>query len=484
MHMSFVKSFDKDNNDLKSLLVYIYGFIGLVWFLLIIKVLYTFMSNITFGLLDFAEILSLALLSPLFMVYFYRQLLAYVTGKDDGFQKMFKKNPHAMWIYDRKSYQFLTVNDAAVALYGYSAAEFQNMNIESISAAEDVPALLSEDRKDFDHAYQWSGIWRHKKKNNEFIYVEISSYGIIYNRKKAELVLAYNVTDKVLQESKLQTINQQLELKVKERTSDLLHLNKTLIEQNKTIKTSNHNLASLSEELKQANKKIEEHAELKNRFISMVSHEFRTPLATIRFAADFLKRYHSRITTEQLLDKVTSIGKQVAHMDALLNDVLTIGKTDSNKIQTIIDPINLQAFIGGLMNEVVQANNHSHKILLTVGDIPEQINSDEKLLRNIFINLLNNAIKYSPDHDTVLLNIEKINHEIVFKIKDFGMGISAENLTKIFEPFYRTDAVKHIQGTGLGLSIVKRAVELVGGRMEVTSEVGKGSTFVVSLPVR
>jgi PAS domain S-box-containing protein len=420
-------------------------------------------------------------------LYFQKKFNRYMTASIQEHIKLFKKNPHPMWVYDLNTLQFLTVNDAAMALYGYSEAEFLSMKITDIRPQEDVPALITATDKiklDFHHQYHWSGTWRHKKKDDQMIYVEISSYEIIFNGKKGELVLAYNVTDKVLQDQKLQALNQNLEQKVFTRTNDLLHLNGRLVDQNKVIKSANLDLFTISNELQEANQKIQEHADLKSRFISMASHEFRTPLANITFSAAFIRRNLSKLDPEKITLKLEGIETQVTHMVALLDDVLTIGKTDAVQLEVKNSPLEIYPFITAIIDEVITATGNSHTFRLGVSEsIPNVISTDVKFLRNILINLLNNAAKYSPAGRTIDVRLYTMESNMCFDIIDEGMGIHKDDIEKVFEPFYRTQGTNNIQGTGLGLSIVKRAVDLLNAKIVVQSEIGRGSTFTISLPV-
>jgi PAS domain S-box-containing protein len=399
----------------------------------------------------------------------------------------FKQNPHPMWIYDMKTLKILMVNDAAIDVYGYSAKEFLSLTIKDIRPEEDVPAVIDHLENlniDPNRYYHWSGIWRHKRKNNELIYVEVSSYEIVFREKKANLVLAYNITEKILQDQKLQGLNQELERKVIWRTNDLLQLNRKLVDQNKVIKSANHELVVVGNQLQDANKKIKEHADLKTRFVSMASHEFRTPLANINFAASFVRRNLKKLDPESITAKLQSIETQVSHMAALLDDLLTIGKSDGVKLKMEPNSVNIQQFIAKIIDEVQTANSQSHQIQVRMDEnVPCTINTDEKFLRNIFINLLNNAIKYSPEHKTVYLNISYANENLAFEIIDKGFGIHENDMVKIFEPFYRTSNSQNIQGTGLGLSIVKKAADLLNAQIQVQSTVGNGSNFTVTLPV-
>lgn len=467
-------------------LVPIYFIIAVLWVYLFAKTASHLWGNASFLWIEFICDTLFTSLVTFSILYFNKKLQTHISDRAHEQVKLFRKNPNAMWVYDLKSLKFLAVNDAAIALYGYSEHEFLNMRMTDIRPPEDVPAIISETEKlhlNFNHHYHWSGTWRHKKKDGRPMYVEISSYEILFERKKAELVLAYDVTDKIEQDLKLQALNQELERKVTKRTNDLLHLNRKLVDQNTIIKSANLELYTVSNQLQEANKKIQEHADLKNRFVSAASHEFRTPLANITFLAAFIRRYYDKLEPEVIFSKVQNIETQVRHMTELLDDILTIGKADAVQLETNIGCVNIRNFIGGIINEVQTATSNSHQIELIVKeDVQASINSDEKFLRNIFINLIGNAVKYSPAGEVVKVNVFKLStEEICFEVADKGMGISKEDITKIFEPFYRTQSAQKIQGTGLGLSIVKRAVDLLNGKIEVRSEEKVGSTFSVTL---
>jgi PAS domain S-box-containing protein len=462
--------------------------IGLVWVHLLVGKtadVFQWQSHALWQLIGdifFAGVVTAALL------FLHNKFNEQIADHVRGHIKLFKKNPYPMWMYDLNTLQFLTVNDAALALYGYSEAEFLALRITDIRPLEDAPAIISSTdqiKLNFNHQYHWSGTWRHKKKNGELIYVEISSHEVLFEGKKAELVLAYDITDQVLQDQKLQALNQDLERKVMLRTNDLLNLNRRLVDQNKVIKSANLELFTISNELQEANLKIQEHADLKNRFVSMASHEFRTPLANIAFSAGFIRHHFHKLEPQNIMAKLQGIESHVAHMAALLDDVLTIGKEDAEKLEVKKNCLDVSEFIAKIGQEVQTANNNSHLLHISKSDNAAQhLYTDEKFLRNIFINLLNNAIKYSAGHQHVYVNIYSLENETYFEITDKGMGIGKQDLDKIFEPFYRTDSTRNIKGTGLGLSIVKRAVNLLGARIQVQSELGKGSTFTVILPVQ
>jgi signal transduction histidine kinase len=166
-----------------------------------------------------------------------------------------------------------------------------------------------------------------------------------------------------------------------------------------------------------------------------------------------------------------------------LEDVLTLDRNDSNKIKVTYVPVDLHVFIPALIGEVEGAYANTHVVNITwksAGDV--LLISDVNLLRHIFVNLLGNAIKFSPAHKEVQFCVEEKEHAVVFTVADRGIGICADDKSKIFEAFHRGENTSAIQGTGLGLNIVKHAVDLLGGEILVTSEPGKGSTFLVKIP--
>ncbi len=235
-------------------------------------------------------------------------------------------------------------------------------------------------------------------------------------------------------------------------------------------------------ELKKALAKEKELVSLKSKFVSMASHEFRTPLSTIKFASDFIKKYHDQADWEKLRIKLFKIDEQVKHMTHLLDDVLVIGKSQAGMIKVNTTVIDLPEFFQKIIEEVTYNSGFTHKVLDTITLEVEQVIADEKLLRNILINLLSNAIKFSPGQDKVRLDVLCRRNILSISVQDWGLGIEKTEHDKVFEAFHRSDNVRDIQGTGLGLSIVKKAVEIQNGNIAFESEPGKGTTFNVSLP--
>ncbi|MGL6338752.1 MAG: PAS domain-containing sensor histidine kinase, partial [Waterburya sp.] len=238
--------------------------------------------------------------------------------------------------------------------------------------------------------------------------------------------------------------------------------------------------------------------ELKSQFVTMASHEFRTPLASILSSAELLEHYSHKWSEDKKLSHLHRIQVSVKHMTDLLNDVLLLGKADAGKLELNPSPIDLVQFCQDLVEEI-QLTTQTHQIILQIEKCPEVDDScvqqsgttknnystvymDEKTLRHILNNLLSNAIKYSPDSEQVKFDLICQSQQAIFHIQDFGIGIPIEEKERLFDSFHRANNVGSIPGTGLGLPIVKRAVDLHGGKIAMKSQVNLGTTFTVTLP--
>lgn len=234
-------------------------------------------------------------------------------------------------------------------------------------------------------------------------------------------------------------------------------------------------------ELNEALRKEKELVDLKSKFVSIASHEFRTPLSIISLASGVLKKHREKLNMQDYNSKLDTIDKQVNHMTYLLDDILVIGKGDAGKIEANFETISITDFFTQTAREVEESFK-GNKIKVRISVSQKVFRCDEKLLRNILINLLTNAIKFSSFVKDVDLQVTNENDKIKIQVEDRGIGISEADLNNIFTPFHRGANVGAVQGTGLGLSIVKKAVELLDGDIQVISRIGKGTQFTVRLP--
>lgn len=222
--------------------------------------------------------------------------------------------------------------------------------------------------------------------------------------------------------------------------------------------------------------------ELKSRFVSMASHEFRTPLSTILTSVSLLKRYNETEEVEKRLKHLNRIRTSVQNLTTILNDFLSLDKLEEGRVQTN----NHQVAISDLMADLVEEMETHCKAGQTIelhSSIACSINSDEHILRNVLINLLSNAIKYSPENTTVEVGCHLEGENVALTVKDAGIGIPLDEQEHLFSRFFRASNAVNIQGTGLGLHIVKRYVELLGGDITFESVPSKGTEFTLTFPM-
>jgi PAS domain S-box-containing protein len=238
------------------------------------------------------------------------------------------------------------------------------------------------------------------------------------------------------------------------------------------------------EKLKASLAKEKEINELKTSFVSMVSHDFRSPLSGILSSIDFLEYYQDTLAKEDYSEYFALIRSTCNNMLQLLEDLLVIGRSETGKIKLEPKLINLEEVCRQIIAEVQFSDQQNHVINFEYTDLHQHnIYLDYKGLRHILINLLSNAVKYSPEKTTVEFNILLDNNMVIFKIKDQGIGVPLEEQTHLFESFFRAKNVNKIQGTGLGLAIVNKYINLMQGTIKFESQLNKGTTFYVKIPL-
>lgn len=262
-------------------------------------------------------------------------------------------------------------------------------------------------------------------------------------------------------------LNTDLEKRVKERT---MILDEAIQELEKTKKDLNIALA-----------KEKDLNELKSRFVSMASHEFRTPLATIQTSLSLVKKYGELNEMEKQNKHITRINSAITNLTDILNDFLSISKLEEGKVMTVSEEFNIKTFVSEIILEMQSITKSEQKIIYThTGN--KTISLDKKLLKNILFNLSSNAIKFSPDGKTIDIISETKKSSINISVKDNGIGISKADREHLFERFFRGHNAANIQGTGLGLNIVAKYIELMNGSINVSSEENKGTIFTITFP--
>lgn len=359
------------------------------------------------------------------------------------YRLLFENNPFPMWVYELETLKFLAVNDAAINHYGFSEAEFLSMTIKDIRPPEDIPMVLNQFSENQPELMK-TGSWRHKKKDGSIIYVEINSHQLNFDGKRARLVLANDVTERRKVEQEIQQLNETLEQKVIERTSEL--------------KAVNQELASFS---------------------YSVSHDLRAPLRALDgFSLALLEDYEDKLdsTGKNYLQRIR-IGSQ--HMARLIDDLLNLSRVTRAEITK--GKINLSKIVKEI-TENLQERQPRESVTF---EINENIYAmgDERLVRIALENLIGNAYKFTSKCEAakIVFGKKKSGKEVVYFVSDNGAGFDIKYADKLFGAFQRFHSTQEFEGTGIGLATVLRVINKHGGRIYAESEVGKGTTFYFTL---
>ncbi|HSY19370.1 MAG TPA: PAS domain S-box protein [Candidatus Acidoferrales bacterium] len=224
-------------------------------------------------------------------------------------------------------------------------------------------------------------------------------------------------------------------------------------------------------------------SQLKSNFVSMVSHEFRTPLGIIQSSAELLRDFYQKMRPAEREEQLESITRNTRRMVGMMEEILVLSRLDAGKLDFQPAPLDLNVFCHRIVDEVRSATNHRCDIHVSLNSVPPESRADERLLGHIFINVLSNAVKYSESGQTVRFTVDRDGLEAVCVIRDEGIGISEEDRQHLFKAFHRGGNVGTRPGTGLGLLLVKRCAELHGGKVQLDSQIGRGTIVTVRLPI-
>lgn len=314
----------------------------------------------------------------------------------------------------------------------------------------------------------------YKEINNLFVVVAFIID--ITERKKVEEALKHS-------EEQLLVYAAELEKKVQTRTDALNKLVEDLEKANQFLQEQIAERKKAEDETKKALDKERELNELKTKFVSIASHEFRTPLSTVLSSASLVQQYKERGELEKIDKHIHRIKSSVNHLTAILNDFLSLGRLEEGRIEVIKELVSVDEFFKEIHEEIRPLLKEGQHIELTCELQQKELPLDKRVLRNILFNLLSNASKYSAAYKPIHIYCQSKNDNLIITIRDEGIGIPEVEVKHLFERFFRASNVTNIQGTGLGLNIVKRYVDLLNGTIDFTSAEGKGSTFSITLPL-
>jgi len=379
----------------------------------------------------------------------------------------------------------ILINPSGCQMFGYTAEELEGQQVEMLIPSS-VRKIHIRHREEFYQHPQNRKMGHNRdlmagKKDGTAFPVEVSLSTYVQNDERYVIAFIIDITrrkesernmelqqiqlEKVTDEMRL--LNADLELKVEERTT--------------ILKEALQRLEESQTELSLALDKEKQLNEIKSRFVSMASHEFRTPLSTVLSSASLIDKYTTSDDQEKRARHIEKIKNSVRHLNSLLEDFLSLGKLDEGKIGVHLHEFNLEELIRDTIEEMNPTLKNGQKIIFT-SNIPQSIVSDKNLIRNILFNLFSNAIKFSEAFKTIHVSSILNDNIICTTIRDEGMGISEEDQQHLFSSFFRGRNAVNIQGTGLGLHIVKRYVDMLGGSLALDSELGKGTRISFSIP--
>jgi len=373
---------------------------------------------------------------------------AELRASEDRHRRMFESNPLPSFVYDCETLEILAVNEAAVRHYGYSREEFLSMRATQVRPEEDIPAFLEALAAVAE--YESYGPFRHAKKDGSVILVEINSHVIRFQDRAARLVLIRDMTERLAAEAKL---------------------------------------VQYAQELEQANRIAENATKVKSQFLATMSHEIRTPMNGVIGMTQLL--LDSGLNPEQH-EYAKTIHASADSLLTIINDILDFSKIEAGKMTLELIPFDLRTALEEALELLSrQAKGKGLDLRLDYGaGAPREVVGDAGRIRQIMLNLAGNAVKFTA-RGHVLVRVRNIRSELGgellrFEVEDTGPGVAEDQRDLLFQSFTQADAstTRRFGGTGLGLAICRQLVELMGGRIGVDSEPGRGSTFWFELSLQ
>ncbi|MGB2890078.1 MAG: ATP-binding protein, partial [Candidatus Acidiferrales bacterium] len=354
----------------------------------------------------------------------------------ERFQVLFENNPHPTWVYDVETIHFLEVNKAAVEKYGYSRDEFLAMRITDIRPPEDVGPLLEDLKK--ERPVRQSSERRHRCKDGRVIQVAVSSHLAELKGRRVAVVVAEDITER-------------------KRTE---------------------------EALVRAKEEAERATHLKDQFLSTMSHELRTPLNAILGFSELLSDERYGSLNERQGRYIGHIHTSGRHLLRLINDILDLSKIEAGRFELAIESVRLDYAFDEIMSAMGPLAEKKSQTLFQHAEPGLSLRADATRLKQALMNLVGNAIKFTPQGGRVELTARRVDRQVRIEVSDTGPGIPPEEQKRIFEAFYRLRRPgEATEGTGLGLAITQRLIELHGGQLGLESQLDRGSCFYFSLPV-
>lgn len=367
--------------------------------------------------------------------------------------------------------EIVHANPSSERLFGYEKGELIGQRIEVL-----VPRRLTESHKvnrekfnESPHSRSMGAgmeLFGLKKNGTEFpVEISLSPYTAI----EGKFVVAFivDITLRKLAEDKLKNYSADLEKQVKNRT---LILQEAITELEKT-----------KNELNIALEKEKELNELKSRFVSMASHEFRTPLTTIMSSLSLVKAYGEQNDTQKQSKHIQKIKSSISNLTDILNDFLSVSRLEEGKVEYLPERFDLVEFVKEIISETESLCKNGQVINYQYSG-EKLIYIDKKVLKHVLFNLISNAAKFSFENSIIQIKSERLEKEIVLSVEDQGIGISKNDQKHLFQRFFRGRNASNIQGTGLGLNIIENYIDMMKGKISFSSVENKGTIFTIQIP--
>ena len=430
---------------------------------------------------------NLALISLTTLIVLYIKNLLLKMEFDKSHMASLFENATEGLVVTNSNGHIVLVNPSACRMFEYTSEELIGQRIEILIPAAYRKGHIKLREGFYDqpqnrvmgHGRDLHG----EKKGGATFPVEVSLS--TYEQTEERYVIAFIVDITHRKEIEKSIVNQQKQL---ERVTDEMRrlnaeLEAKVEERTVILKEALQRLEQSQEELSQALDKERQLNEIKSRFVAMASHEFRTPLSTVLSSASLLSKYTTTEDQDKRNRHIEKIKGSVKHLNDLLEDFLSLGKLDEGKIGTVFHEFNLQEVIQDTIEEMRGLLKNGQQVVYNhLGSVV--VESDKKLIKNILINLITNAIKFSDTDNKVYINSQVQDNVTTISVKDEGIGISDEDQDHLFSSFFRGKNATNIQGTGLGLHIVKRYLDLLGGDVSLKSKLGKGTIITFTIPVK
>ena len=411
---------------------------------------------------------------------------------NDNFQLIFQTSNEAIIVADDKGI-ILLANPTSEKMFGYEPGQLAGKNIDIL-----VPKNIRRPHEELRNSYKKNPVPRSMgvgrdlmgmRKDGSLVPIEVSLSHTEVNGEFRVVSFVIDITQRKKMEEKLKKSEKQLityatelESRVKRRTEDLDSTIKMLEQTNQKLQNEIVERQKAEQSAVAALEKERELNELKSRFVSTASHEFRTPLSSILSSASLIDKYISMDVPVKAQKHIQKIKASVKNLTDILNDFLSLGKLEEGKINVDCLSINLNYFIPEVVSEIEGILKTDQKVQLDIPNESTIIHSDEKLLKHVIINLISNASKYSGEGSFIDLKVRVTNNMLYISVTDHGIGIPQDEQHHLFDRFFRAKNATNIQGTGLGLNIVKKYVELLNGDITFESELNVGTTFGIVMP--